>query len=356
MRVSILKRLQFYMILFGIFMGIVFPVYANFFVVWKEGMFIYFVVGCMFAGITVGVVSFLFVKVILIKKLLEVSDIASDLSHNKVSRKINLQSNDAVGVIVKGINDSISNIRSLIGEVNSTCQISQLLVVRLEKKRTTDVNINNIDNSIEIVKDVTTTISEHSIEIKEAVADSKGVVRNWQEKLAITIENVDKLSKVISFLVQNLSKINGIMSLIDEIASKTNLVSLNASIEASHAGEHGKSFSVVANEIRTLAGSVAHSSSEISEYTNIISGDIKSAEESLRTIEELVSENCNDSREIHGRLKEIDAISHSNLEADKQLVSSVENLNKAFNSIDEVVVGLSENTSKLQDIVSSYEI
>lgn len=355
MRNSILKRLQFYMILFGIFMGIIFPVYANFFVIWKEGMFIYFVVGCMLAGITVGVVSFLFVRLILIKKLLEVSDIAADLSRNKINRKIDIQSNDAVGVIVKGLNDSISNIRSLLEEVNSTCQISHALVVRLEKKHSTDASINNIDSSIEIVNDVTKAISEHSIEIKDAVNESKGVVRNWQERLATTIKNVDNLSSIMSSLVQNLGKINGIMSLIEEIASKTNLVSLNASIEASHAGEHGKSFNVVAHEIRGLAGNVAHSSMDISEYIKVIGSDIDNAGKSLKAIEELVSENCQSSNDIRSRLKDIDALSYSNQEADHKLVSSVENLNQAFNSIDQVVEELSQNTSKLQSMVNTYE-
>ena len=52
------------MLSFGILMGFVFPVYARFFVEWKPGMLGYFVAGCIAAGITVGVVSFLFVKVI----------------------------------------------------------------------------------------------------------------------------------------------------------------------------------------------------------------------------------------------------------------------------------------------------
>ena len=85
MQGSILKKLKIYMICFGIFMGIVFPVYANFFVSWKEGMFVFFVIGCMCAGITVGIVSFLFVKIILLRPLLKVSDLAKDIENKDIS-------------------------------------------------------------------------------------------------------------------------------------------------------------------------------------------------------------------------------------------------------------------------------
>jgi methyl-accepting chemotaxis protein len=56
--ISILRKLKLYMLGFGIAMGIVFPVYARFFVIWKEGMFGFFVIGCLMAGLTVGLVIF----------------------------------------------------------------------------------------------------------------------------------------------------------------------------------------------------------------------------------------------------------------------------------------------------------
>ena len=78
MQKSILLKLKIYMISFGVVMGFVFPVYANFFVVFNEGMKIFFIIGCLLAGITVGLVSFAFVRNILLKPLLLVSDVATD--------------------------------------------------------------------------------------------------------------------------------------------------------------------------------------------------------------------------------------------------------------------------------------
>ena len=85
MQKSILKKLQLNMMMFGVLMGIVFPIYAKFFVEWKEGMFVYFVIGCIAAGITVGVVSFSFVRIILLKPLLKVSGVANNLKDKKHS-------------------------------------------------------------------------------------------------------------------------------------------------------------------------------------------------------------------------------------------------------------------------------
>jgi methyl-accepting chemotaxis protein len=111
------------MLLFGLSMGIVFPIYARFFVIWKEGMFLFFLAGCILAGITVGVVGFWFVKVVLIRRLNDISLIANDLKNNHIPDAIEIDSNDKVGVIITGLNSAIQSIRKLVEEMTKVIDI-----------------------------------------------------------------------------------------------------------------------------------------------------------------------------------------------------------------------------------------
>lgn len=352
---SILRKLRFCMILFGIGMGFVFPVYANFFVHFKEGMVIYFVIGCIIAGITVGVVSFLFVKVILIKKLLIVSRVANEIANGNVSEKIGIKSNDEVGTIVDGLNEATNCINLFLREMRQTFNLSEQILKRAQNN-TGELADRNIDHTIKTVNSATKILSGHSDEILSAVGKSKSAVKSWQNSLAITIENADKLSEGIENLANHSERVNHILKVIDEIAGKTNMVSLNASIEAANAGVYGKSFAVVAHEIRQLAYNVGASSREISEYLTQITDNIESARNSASGIKDLVDQNCTQSSDIYRNLKEIESISHSNKSADQQLVQSVQNLNNAFNEINSIFNQLSDNTKNLQSIYANYKV
>lgn len=148
---SILRKLQIAMLAFGIAMGFVFPVYANFFVEWKSGMFIWFFIGCLMAGLTVGLVSFWFVKVILIKKLKSISGLASQLKNKDISTHIDLQSEDEVGEIVKGLNASVINIRSIFEEIENVISTSRTLLDYSNSSLNQETSLNHIENRIQNV-------------------------------------------------------------------------------------------------------------------------------------------------------------------------------------------------------------
>jgi len=123
---SILRKLQIYMLSFGILMGLVFPVYASFFVIWKEGAFVYFFIGCLMAGITVGLVSYFFVRIILVKQLNKISVQATALENKDISKQIHIESDDSIGLIISGLNSAVLSIKDLFSEIRKIYELADL--------------------------------------------------------------------------------------------------------------------------------------------------------------------------------------------------------------------------------------
>ncbi len=119
MKTGILKRLQFGMMVFGIVMGLIFPLYATFFVDFKPGMQIWFNLGCIIAGIVVGAFSYLLVKIILLKHLRKLAWACREVTDGRLDVNIDLVSPDEIGEIVKGFNLMTSTLQELFDEVKS---------------------------------------------------------------------------------------------------------------------------------------------------------------------------------------------------------------------------------------------
>lgn len=221
MKNSILKKLQIYMLGFGIAMGFVFPIYANFFVDWKEGMFPFFAAGCLLAGLTVGLVSFWFVKAILLKKLKDVSKVANDIKHRNLSNTISIESNDDVGTIVNGLNQVIENLRELFEEMMKVFSISEQALSNVNSSG------QNQQSAIEKINYAITDVTNHTSEIEQLSDDiAKNVTKGKQisectfENQKGTISQVKHFSEIIDTLVQHSNDITNVLLIIEDMSSR----------------------------------------------------------------------------------------------------------------------------------------
>ncbi|MFA6922366.1 MAG: hypothetical protein WC216_11030, partial [Gallionella sp.] len=99
---SILKQIRYSFLGFGLAMGVVFPFYANFFVNWKEGMLPWFCVGCIVAGITIGIVNHKLLEWLLIRKLRQVAVAAERIKQGDLREGCGIKSCDTIGEITEG--------------------------------------------------------------------------------------------------------------------------------------------------------------------------------------------------------------------------------------------------------------
>ncbi len=148
-------------------------------------------------------------------------------------------------------------------------------------------------------------------------------------------ERIDQTKTIVSDISKHASDMNEILEIINGIASQTNLLAMNASIEAAHAGEYGKGFAVVADEIMKLAESTSDNSNKISSLLTIIIDKIKTAESS--------------SSESRDTFQNINEKMHRFINAFSEIAANMNEMSAGTGEITESSLNLSRITREIED-------
>ncbi|RAX54631.1 hypothetical protein CCY99_02385 [Helicobacter sp. 16-1353] len=184
---------------------------------------------------------------------------------------------------------------------------------RLASKQGLDL-LHSYDNSIKtgtiFTQATLVKLVEELREIFEAAANSEegmkkglNISNSSSQKINILYEKMQNAISLVSSLIQRSNEITNVISLIDDIAEQTNLLALNATIEAARAGEHGRGFAVVADEVRKLAEKTQKATKEIAIVVKSMqqeASDIQTSTEEINEVTEGVKNNID---ELHGMIK-----------------------------------------------------
>lgn len=278
MKPSILRNLLIASLAFGLVMGGMFPLFAQIFVDFKPGMLSWFIGACLVAGAVLGIVNYWLVNIILLSRLKRISEVANAISKNDVSSHCAMESDDLIGEIVSSFNRMSENLRNVIGEISgATTQLAsaaeEMSAVTEEASRGVQHQQSEIEHVATAMNEMTATVQEVAHNAALAAQSAQQADKDAKKGALVATEalggidnlvnEMERASGVIQKLENESENIGMVLDVIRGIAEQTNLLALNAAIEAARAGEQGRGFAVVADEVRTLASRTQQSTQEI---------------------------------------------------------------------------------------------
>lgn len=282
---------------------------------------------------------------------------------------------EITGAIADSVNFAIDALRSLVTTINST---STEVTASTSNAQSTAVSLAEASNHqareiasasaaitdmAESMENVTREASEsaevarQSMEIAQKGA---GVVRETISSMEDIRETIQETSKRIKRLGESSQEIGDIVGLITEIADQTNILALNAAIQASTAGDAGRGFAVVADEVQRLAERAGNATKQIETLVNTIQADTNEAITSMEVSTSGVVSGAKRAEDAGEALREIETVSTSlaNLiqgisESAKKQSAIANDVSKTMNVIQEITLKTSEGTEETSSSLSS---
>lgn len=255
--------------------------------------------------------------------LAKVNEILGVVASGDLTKKLDDSASDEFGELARNCNQVISNLRQLIqgiisrstqlaaaSEQTSAITVQSTQAIREQKSQVTQAATATTEMS-STSQGVMQSSSDALAEIKHADSEAervKGISNTNKQTILQLSQEVEQASKVINKLHQDSASIGSILDVIRGIAEQTNLLALNAAIEAARAGEQGRGFAVVADEVRSLASKTQSSTQEIQAMIQVLQSGAHAAVEAMNKGRRQ-AENCVAQTEVAAEA--LDSITHA---------------------------------------------
>ncbi|MDW6003344.1 methyl-accepting chemotaxis protein [Vibrio mangrovi] len=313
----------------------------------------------------VSVVLTYFLIQVLYRPILSLKETIQGLAsgHGDLTQRLKVESNDDLGQISQGVNQFIENLQHMMLEIQQAGYSLQSNVEHMlsQSERNSTILKNHVSETEQVVtaiEEMSSTAGSMATDAantaslvsrtNETSMESRHIIDRSKQTVSALIEDVEHSVSDVHNMTLETQKINEILSVIGEIAEQTNLLALNAAIEAARAGEQGRGFAVVADEVRSLASRTKDSTTEVEQaLKSLANGNhaVVSSMEHTRT-------RCQDTAEGAGQAAD-------SLEVISRHVMEINDLSSQIATAAEeqscVTQELSRNMSAINDIVVELE-
>ncbi|MBL0599753.1 methyl-accepting chemotaxis protein [Aeromonas jandaei] len=301
------------------------------------------------------------------RPILSLRDLVLELSRGSgdLTRRLAVTSTDDLGQISAGINRFIERLQEMMGEVqeasgqlnsgiaglaSQTGAAQSLLADHVHETEQVVTAINEMSRTAVSVSESAASTARLTGQSQQLASQSRQVVDQAMASVMALVDEVEETARSIEAMQQDVQQIGSVLGVIGSIAEQTNLLALNAAIEAARAGEQGRGFAVVADEVRSLAARTQQSTAEIQTMLASLqrgSRTVVDAMENTKQSCQGAAENTtrvNESLDLMaGEVVEInDLISHIATAAEQQSAVA-EEINRNMSAIAEVIRQLTHN-------------
>ncbi|UAB69063.1 methyl-accepting chemotaxis protein [Vibrio sp. SCSIO 43132] len=300
----------------------------------------------------------------------KMKEIAS--GNGDLTARIEYAGKDEISKLVERVNQFIEKLQLIIKSTLDSSQMLEKVSNRMEFSAQNTLDLNNQQQSQ--IEDVTHSINDmlKSIErVVEFAAQADGqaqtanlkaeqgadIVTRTSSQIEQLAEKIRDTASKISDLEANTNNVGSILSTIQNVAEQTNLLALNAAIEAARAGEHGRGFAVVADEVRVLASNTQSSATEINTLLIELQNEAHSAVDAMSQGLESSALGVTNAREAGQSLSEITTQVASITQVNKQIAQATElqhqtssNIQQRLDDFNACSQQVSQSTSELESL------
>ncbi|MEM1213001.1 MAG: methyl-accepting chemotaxis protein [Planctomycetota bacterium] len=352
----------------------------------------YVILAATAVAVVLGIIAALLITRLIVKPIRHYLVQVAKVGEGDLAVRLDATQNDEIGDMGRGINDMVKTMSDVIANVQLTShevagaatelaatseQMSQSMEEQTSRINSVSTSMIEMDQSVQDVARKTADASSNADRSGKTAREGGEVVRDTVAGMGSIKNAVGESADAVQSLGKRGEQIGEIIAVINDIADQTNLLALNAAIEAARAGEHGRGFAVVADEVRKLADRTTQATDEISTSISAIQDETSQAVDRMNTgltqveagvnyatqagssLEEIVS----NTDEVASMIQSIAAATEQQSATSEQInnnlestVAAIQQSAQATNQASSAVGQLSMKAEELQRLIGRFKL